>query len=97
MNTTKTKKKTTNRDRMRTWVLEAVHELGGTTTSMDVRKQLWKAHKRDLEKAEGDLFYTWQETVKSVTLDLRKSGVLKPAQGDGVLALTPAARRAARR
>ena len=87
------KKKQSNRESMRTWVMEAVEELGGRTTSMAVRKQLWKAHKRDLEQAPGDLFFTWQETIKSVTLDLRKAGLLKAADGTGVLALTPKGRK----
>lgn len=69
---------------IRVWVEEAVAHYKGSTTSMAIRKYIWKYHAEDLYVSGGNLFYTWQEDIKSATLELRKKGVFKPAvRGSG--------------
>lgn len=63
------------------WVVEALAELGGSGSVVDVSKSIWEAHQSDLV-ASGDLFYTWQYDMRWAAQKLRDSGVLSKLDGD---------------
>ena len=60
------------------WVVEALRELGGKGSVVDVSKVVWRRHETDLERL-GDLFYTWQYDLRWAAQRLRATGVLRPA------------------
>lgn len=64
------------RDDLMTWVVEALAELGGSGTQIDVAKVVWRRHEPDL-RASGDLFYTWQYDIRWAATKLRKQGRMR--------------------
>jgi hypothetical protein len=64
------------------WVLEALHELGGSGSVVDVAKVVWRRHEPDLRNS-GDLFFTWQYDIRWAAQKLRDSGRLKPVRSKG--------------
>lgn len=62
------------------WVIEALTELRGSGSVVEVSKVVWRRHEQDL-RASGDLFYTWQYDLRWAAQKLRNSGRLRPAQG----------------
>lgn len=64
---------------LKSWVLTALRELGGTGTIVQVCTIVWRDHQHDLE-ASGDLFYTWQYDIRWAAQYLRDNGYLVPAQ-----------------
>lgn len=44
---------------LRVWVVEALRQIGGEGTIVQVCQRIWQEHEKDL-RASGDLFYTWQ-------------------------------------
>lgn len=61
------------------WVLEALGELGGRGTVVQVCKVVWQRHELDL-RSSGDLFDTWQYDIRWAAQKLRDSGRLKPVK-----------------
>ena len=59
------------------WVLEALTELGGSGSVVDVTKVVWRRHEPDL-RGSGDLFFTWQYDLRWAAQKLRNAGRLKP-------------------
>lgn len=57
------------------WVHEALRELGGSGSQLDVAKVVWRRHEPDL-RGSGDLFYTWQYDIRWAATRLRKRGVM---------------------
>ena len=66
------------RNNLYDWVHEALMELGGSGTIVQIAKEIWKSHKEDLQKS-GDLFYTWQYDMRWAANKMRKNGVMKSA------------------
>ena len=60
---------------LRTWVMEAVTVLGGSGSVVDVCREVWEAHERDLRDA-GDIFFTWQYDIRWAAQTLRDEGLL---------------------
>ena len=60
------------------WAVRAVRELGGSAHHVEVAKWIWKNHRNDLHEA-GDMFYTWQYTLRWAGTNLRQIGAFKPA------------------
>ncbi len=58
------------------WVLEALEQLKGEGTVIDVCKVIWQRHESDL-RASGDLFYTWQYDIRWAAQALRNDGRLQ--------------------
>ncbi|WP_118134302.1 hypothetical protein [Oceanicella sp. SM1341] len=56
-----------------TWVAQALTELGGRGSVVDVAKIIWRDHSEDL-RASGDLFYTWQYDMRWAAQSLRDTG-----------------------
>ncbi|RYZ11115.1 MAG: hypothetical protein EON61_10660 [Alphaproteobacteria bacterium] len=65
-----------SRERLKEWVPEALQALGGKAKVIDVAKQIWKMHSKDLSIAD-DLFFTWQYDMRWAALTLRDKGVLE--------------------
>ncbi len=63
----------TYRERLQSWVWEALDQLGGRGTIADVAKNIWMNHETDL-KAAGDHFYSWQYDMRWAAQQLRKKG-----------------------
>ena len=60
------------------WVLEALQELGGAGTPVQVSRVVWRRHESDLRSA-GDLYYTWQYDIRWAAQKLRARGDLEPS------------------
>lgn len=65
---------------LRDWVLEALRELKGTGTVVDVCRVIWRRHEPEL-RSSGDLFYSWQYDVRWAAQSLRDDGQLAPMVG----------------
>jgi hypothetical protein len=62
------------------WVLEALRELGGEGTVVEVAEVVWRRHEPDL-RASGALFYTWQYDLRWAAQVMRNDGRLQPSHG----------------
>ena len=63
------------RDVLRDWLVEALESMGGSGSVLEVSRQVWRRHQRDIENA-GDLLYTWQYDLRWAATALRKTGRL---------------------
>ncbi|HHF2903019.1 TPA: hypothetical protein ACPJZ5_000776 [Vibrio diabolicus] len=68
-----------NRTDLQDWVLNALKDLGGSGTIVDVAKVLWKEHEQEL-KSSGDMFYTWQYDMRWAATKLREQSKIKSAE-----------------
>lgn len=57
------------------WAVEALRELGGTASTMEVAKLTWKKHKDELH-ASGKRFRSWQYDFTWIGKRLRDRGVI---------------------
>lgn len=64
------------------WVVEALEELGGAGSIIEVCRAVWQRHEADL-RASGDMFYTWQYDIRWAATQLRHDGVLAKTQPRG--------------
>jgi hypothetical protein len=64
---------------LRAWIVQALNDLGGSATLVDICREVWKHHQNDLFTS-GDLFYTWQYDIRWAATQLRTEGVLMPAK-----------------
>jgi hypothetical protein len=60
------------------WLTEALLELGGRASLVQLTRRIWKNHEEDL-RASGDLFFTWQYDLRWAANKLRRSFVMKEA------------------
>jgi hypothetical protein len=60
---------------LRDWVVDALDELGGQGSVVDVCEVVWRRHEPDLRRS-GDLFYTWQYDIRWAAQNLRDAGLL---------------------
>ncbi|WP_298863499.1 hypothetical protein [uncultured Microbacterium sp.] len=65
---------------LRIWVVEALRQLGGEGTIVQVSQRIWQLHENDL-RASGDLFYTWQYDVRWAAQYLRDTDLLVAVGG----------------
>ena len=74
--------------------MEAIGSLGGGGTVVEVTREVWRRHEKDLREA-GDLFYTWQYDIRWAAQALRDDGKLMAAKQAprGVWALAAPERR----
>ena len=63
-----------DRNTMTEWVIGAVKELGGSGTILEISKEVWKTHGKEIKEA-GDIFYTWQYELRWAGDILRKEGI----------------------
>ncbi|CUW45217.1 hypothetical protein B3286c2_0331 [Brucella vulpis] len=62
------------------WVQAALKSAGGTANILYVAQYIWNNHRKQLE--ENDLFYTWQYDMRWAATELRKRGMMVPAEDD---------------
>lgn len=63
------------RDDLQDFVIEALTELGGRGSVLDVSRVVWRRHREDIE-ASDTLPYTWQYDLRWAATKLRKQGRL---------------------
>ena len=68
----------TKRDDLQSWVVQALEQMGGAGTIVQVAEHIWEHHQNDL-KSSGDLFYTWQYDMRWEATKLRKRKIIRPA------------------
>ena len=56
------------------WVVEALTELGGSASFLDISKYVWEHHEDDI-RAIDDLLYEWQYELRWSAYFLRPRGV----------------------
>jgi hypothetical protein len=66
------------KEKLLDWVIDALKSNYGEASVLDVSKHIWEKHSYDLENS-GNFFYTWQYDVRWAGVELRKKGILKPA------------------
>lgn len=57
----------------------AIKDMSGQTSIIDVSKFIWKHYKNDLRNS-GNLFYTWQYDIRWAATELRKSNRMRAAE-----------------
>lgn len=68
------------REIMTDWVEQALRELGGSATILQICKHVWQSHEHDIRN-EGDLIFEWQYEIRWAGDLLRRDGVIRPADG----------------
>jgi len=68
---------TIDRISMTEWVIEALKNLGGSGTILEISKEVWESHGEEI-KDSGDSFYNWQYEIRWAGDILRKDGILRP-------------------
>jgi len=66
----------TNKDFLLNCVYEALKENNGSASILDVSKNIYKKHKKEL-KLRGNLYFTWQYDFRWAATKLRKKGIMK--------------------
>jgi hypothetical protein len=61
-------------------VLEALNQLGGSGSVVEVSRVVWQIHEPDL-RSSGDLFYTWQYDIRWAAQVLRDEMQLEGVEG----------------
>lgn len=59
-------------------IKEALQSYGGGARHQLVAKYIWDNYKHELERSEN-LLYTWQYDLRWAATELRRRGILKPA------------------
>lgn len=62
---------------LKSWILEALDDSGGSATIIQVAKHIWSKHEAEL-RSSGDLFYTWQYDMRWAARELRVERRLMP-------------------
>jgi len=62
------------------WVIDALKSNGGEASILYVARHIWEHHEKDL--AGHDLFYSWQYDMRWAATELRKKGLMVPADDD---------------
>lgn len=62
------------------WIVEALTELGGAGSVVEVSEIVWRRHEPEL-RGSGALFYTWQYDIRWAAQRLRDSGGLQSVGG----------------
>lgn len=65
---------------LRPWVVDALQELGGGGSVVEVARLIWRDHEEDL-RGMGNLFYTWQYDMRWAAQKLRDDGTLVKLHG----------------
>lgn len=58
------------------WAVEALRDLGGTASMIEVAKRTWKKHKKELHSS-GKHFRSWQYDFTWIGKRLRDKGIIK--------------------
>ena len=63
------------RNDLKAWVVEALRQLDGAGSIVQVCQRVWQMHEAEL-RASGDLFFTWQYDIRWAAQYLRNVGLL---------------------
>ena len=72
-----------SRDDLKEWVVDALRRGGGELKLLDIARDIWTNHEKELE-ASGDLFFSWQYDMRWACTALRDSGDIEPPEKRGV-------------
>ncbi len=61
------------------WVVEALNQLDGRATILEIAKVIWRDKESEI-RSIGDLLYEWQYELRWSGDALRKEGVLRPSE-----------------
>lgn len=67
------------RDDLPNLLYNAIQALGGKATIVETSKYIWENFSEEL-KNSGDLFYTWQYSIRWAAIELRKEKRLKSVE-----------------
>jgi len=67
------------REDLQDWVVQALESFGGAGTIVQVAKNIWENHNKELQLS-GDLFYTWQYDMRWAATKLRNNDIILPAE-----------------
>ena len=67
------------REMMTEGVVEALTQLGGRGTILEISRRVWDHHEPDI-RAAGDLLYEWQYELRWAGDILRRDAVLRPTE-----------------
>jgi hypothetical protein len=65
-----------DRDDLKPWIVEALKELGGSATLLNVVKKVCEKHQKELRNS-GDLFFTWQYDIRWTATSLARKKKMK--------------------
>jgi len=65
----------TTREMLKIWILDAINQADQPLSVVEVAKFIWEQHESEL-RAAGDLFYTWQYSMRWAAQILRQEGKL---------------------
>ena len=65
-----------NHELLKRLVLDAILDLGGRASILEVSKWIWENRQKEISQTEK-LFFTWQYGMRWAAQDLRKEGNLK--------------------
>ncbi len=68
-----------NKEILRDWLLEALRANNGSAPIIEVCKYVWYNYEDELRKS-SELFFTWQYDIRWTATQLRKEGVMRPAE-----------------
>ena len=63
---------------LKQWIVEALSFYSGQAHYLTVSKWIWEHRRQELFDT-GDMFYKWQYHIRWLAIELRKEGVLLPA------------------
>lgn len=63
---------------MTDWVVEALEDLGGRATFLEISKHVWKHREEEIRRIE-DLLFEWQYELRWAAHFLRRNGTLRAA------------------
>jgi hypothetical protein len=66
------------KDILKDWVKESLRQRGGEANLIDIAKDIWAGHEKDLRQS-GNLFFTWQYDMRWAGTALRRDGQLEDA------------------
>ena len=77
---------TTVKDDLQQWILDALEELKGRGTVLQISTWVWQRHEAQLRSA-GSIFYTWQYDLRWAATKLRHKNRLSPVKQPGIYEL----------
>jgi hypothetical protein len=66
------------RKQITSWVTDALNDLGGSASFLDISKHVWEHKEVEIRQIEN-LLYEWQYELRWAAYFLRREGILKPA------------------
>ena len=65
-----------NRETLKDYTIDAIRDLGGEATHIDIARHVWRCHKNEL-RSSGDFFYRWQYDLRWAVTNLMRDGLIE--------------------